>query len=202
MKTLSPRQLATLGSVSNRAYKHLQNVGYPLPAFADWRHEFTADHCGGRSSWKSLYQVDYIPLYNAFVAIFGGKQKADNTPQSDEAALLWTLRDTVRAFEIPMPYVAKVVAGKASRPWITATMSLDTMCVGLDSKTLRQLIYTLTARFRGKYKKEAEALGIAPSGRPHASRSTIPPGGLPEWHGDTIAAPPPPARKRKPQPIA
>ncbi len=101
-----------------------------------------------------------------------------------------------------MPYVAKVIAGKASRPWITASMSLDTMCVGLDSKTLRQLIYTLTARFRGKYKKEAETLGIAPGGRPHSSRSTIPPGSLPEWHGDTIATPPPPARKRKKNPVS
>lgn len=202
MKTLSPRQLATLGSVSNRAYKHLQSVGYPLPAYSEWRHEFTADVCGGRSSWKSLFQVDYIPLYNAFVRLYGGKEKADNTPQSDEAAMLWTLHDVIRAFEIPMPYVAKVIAGKASRPWITASMSLDTMCVGLSRHMLWQIVITLNNNFQKKNKKQNAALGIPNTGRPHASRSTIPPGGLPDWHGDTLATPPPPTRKRKKNPVA
>lgn len=189
MKTLSKKQLATLGAASTRAYKHLQGAGLPLGTYEEWRHEFTSTQCGGRTSWRTLHQTDYIPLLNAFTAIYGGKQKKDNTPQSNAAALIYTIRDIAHYWEIPRAYIAKIVADKTRRPWITPDIPLDTILIGLSEKTLRQILITLENRYRKKNKKESETLGIKPPARIHISRSTAPPERLAKYHGDIIITP-------------
>lgn len=202
MKTLSKKQLATLGAVSSRAYKHLQGTGMPLGSYVEWRHEFTGLHCGGRTSWRTLYQTDYVPLLNAFAACYGGTQKADNTPKSDAEALIYEIRNVVRYWEIPRAYVAKVVAGKARRPWVTPDMNLDAMLTGVPENILRQLLITLENRGRRINKKESTALGIDAPARVHVSRSTVPPPRLVDYHGDVVATPTvKPRRRTKSAPV-
>lgn len=197
MKTLSKKQLATLGAVSHRAYKHLRGTGLPLGDYATWRHEFTALHCGGRTSWHTLYQTDYTALRNAFAAVYGGTQKVDNTPKSDADALIYAIRNTVNHWDIPAAYVAKVIAGKASRPWVTPEMSLDAMLAGVPEKTLRHILITLENRFRKKYKQESEAMGIDAPARVHVLRSTVPPTRVAAYKGDIIATPTVRPRRKK-----
>ncbi|MGN0868042.1 MAG: hypothetical protein ACI4O9_00770 [Akkermansia sp.] len=171
-------------------------MGLPVGDYIAWRHEFTAMHCGGRSSWRELVQTDYVPLLNAFSACYGGTQKADNTPQSDAEALIYEIRNVVRYWELPRAYVAKVVAGKARRPWVTPDMSLDAMLAGLSSDLLRQLLMTLENRGRAINKKGSAALGIDAPARVHISRSTAPPPRLAFYHGDVVETPTVKPRRR------
>ena len=187
MKTLSHKQLAQLGRESTQAYPRVPGVG----TYDSWRHEFTAQICGGISSWRRLEQRHYIPLLNAFRAINGKAPLADRTPKDDAAALIWTLRDRIAFWELEPAYVAAIVRDKTARPWIRADMSLDTMLAGLDPTTLRQLLYTLQARARARAKKAAAATHTSPPQEVHISRSTIPPPRLADHRGDTLAAPPP-----------
>jgi len=191
MKPLSKLQLARLGLESNLAYKRLQAVGYPLPPYPTWRREFTAERCNGRNSWKALDQRDYIPLLNAFAAIHGGAQQQNRTPKCDEEAKIYAIRNIIRHWELPAAYVAKIIAGKTSRPWISADTPLDSMLIGVPANTLRQIAITLENRARALHKKECAALGIPQSSRVHVSPSTVPPGSLPEYLGDTLALPAP-----------
>lgn len=183
-RPLSAKQLAALGSVSQRAFRHLQQVGFPVDDYDAWRHEVTADACEGRSSWRTLTQSDYIPLFNAFVAFYGGKQRVDRTPKTAEEARAWCIRDTMAVWEQNMAYVAKVIAGKTRRPWIHAGMTLHEMLAGLSLKQISEINMTLNKRGRDKHKRESEALGIPAFGRPHTSPATVPPGDLPEFLGD------------------
>ena len=195
MKSLSRIQLAQLGSISRRAWNHLQIIGYKCGPYDEWRHEFTADHCAGVSSWRSLSQADYIPLCNAFRALYGGKQQEDHTPTREEA-LIHTIKDRLQLWEAPRPYVAKIVADKTGRHWITPDTPLDQMLRGLSYDLLRQLLITLQKRLRKLAKREAEALGLPEAPETHTSRSTIPPARLAAARGDIDASPKP--RRRTP----
>lgn len=194
MKTLSRLQLAQLGSISRKAWNHLQAIGFKCGPYQEWRHEFTADHCAGRSSWRQLLQSDYVPLCNAFRAIYGGQQKQDHTP-TQEQALIYTIKDRCQHWEAPRPYVAKIVADKTGRHWITPETSLDTMLAGLGANILRQILYTLQNRLRKLAKRDAEALGLPEAPETHTSRSTIPPARLAAARGDIDAAPRPQPRR-------
>ncbi len=197
MNTLSKKQLATLGQVSRRAYAHLQSVGYPLNTYDAWRREFTAEHCGGRDSWRTLFQTDYIPLLNAFAALYGGRQKADNTPKTEEEKHLHNIKQLVQYWEIPAAYIAKLVRDKARRPWVKANMTLDAMLAGMPARMMWQILITLENRFSAKMKKESEALGIPNPPRVHISRATVPPRRLAEHRGDVIDLPAPKPRTRR-----
>lgn len=185
MKNLSLKQLAQLGRESTQAYPRVPGVG----TYDAWRHEFTAQICGGITSWRKLEQRHYIPLLNAFRAINGKAPLADRTPKDDAAALIWTLRDRIAFWELEPAYVAAIVRDKTARPWIRADMSLDTMLAGVDATTLRQLLYTLQARARARAKKAAAATHTSQPVEVHISRSTMPPPRLAEHRGDTFAPP-------------
>lgn len=197
MKTLSRVQLAQLGALSTRAWKHLCACGATGGTdYEEWRHDFTADHCGGRSSWRTLYQTDYVPLCNAFRAIYGGKQKQDNTPQSDAAALVYTIRDRLAHWETPPAYFAAIVRDKCRRPWVKPGMSVEAMLAGLGETELRQLLYTLEARMRSLTARTAAAADLPAPAEVHRSRSTVPPARLAAARGDIIAAPLPQPRRK------
>lgn len=196
MKTLTNRQFSALGSVAHKAFDKLQRMGYDCGAFDEWRAEVTADTCGGRSSWKTLLQADYIPLYNTFAKMAGVKEHADNTPKDDAAALINTLRDRLSFWEAAPAYVARIVRDKTGRKWVTASTSYDVMFTGLDADTLRQLLYTLERALRNLSKRDAAKLGLDAPTECHGSRSTVPPARLAARRGDTIAANHEPARRK------
>ena len=195
MKNLSKSQLAVLGQLSVKAYRQLVAVGYPTNGYDDWRHEFTADHCGGIESWRRLSQQHYVPLCNALRAVIGLKPMADNTPKNDAAALIWTIRDRARFWELSPAYIAAIVRDKFGVE-THAGQSLDTMLAGLNFRQLRQLLYTIQARGRRATAKTAERLLLDVPAEVHTSRSTIPPDRLKTWRGDIDASPRPIRCKR------
>lgn len=164
MKNLSKTQLSVLGQLSTKAYRHLVAVGYPSNGYDDWRHEFTADHCGGIDSWRKLNQKHYVPLCNALRAIIGLKPMADNTPKTDAAALIWTIRARARFWELSTAYIAAIVRDRFGVE-THAGQSLDTMLTGLDCWQLTQLLYTIQARGRRNTAKTAGNLNLDVSGR-------------------------------------
>lgn len=202
MKPLSKRQLSVLGQMSNKAYRHLLAVGYPLDGYDAWRHEFTAEHCGGIASWRALNQLHYVPLCNALRAIIGLAPKEDNTPQTEEQNLIWHIRDNIAVYELPAPYVAKIIAGKTSRPWVKPGMSLETMLAGCTYKEVFDVLKTVRARGEMRHKKESRVLGLPPVPRTHISRSSMPPERLAKWRGDILATPPPTRRQHPASPPA
>jgi len=205
MKNLSAAQLKVLGCLSGKAYKRLVSVGAVQEPYDEWRHAYTARICEGIESWRALAQRHYIPLCNAYRSILGKAPMADNTPKNDAAALIWTIRNRARHWELPTAYLAAIIADKAGRPWLNGAMSLEQMLDGLDAATLRHILYTVQARGRARAKQDSDRLGIAPPVEIHTSRSTMPPAKLAAWRGDTMATPlqpscKPPARPRHPQP--
>lgn len=188
MKTLSKRQLQVLGSTSNKAYRHLCGGGLRPGGYDEWRKGFTFD-VTGRDSWRELDQTHYIPLLNALRAILGLPPVADRTPQSDEAALIWTLRDRAAHWEFSNAYIAAIVRDKFARPWATGEMTLERMLAGLSCRELNQLIWTIQRAGKKRSKKEAAALGLPDPQEVHTSRSTVPPPRLAAWRGDIPAAP-------------
>ena len=191
MKNLSKTQLSVLGQLSTKAYRHLVAVGYPSNGYDEWRHEFTADHCGGIDSWRKLSQKHYVPLCNALRAIIGLKPMADNTPQTDAAALIWTIRDRARHWELSTAYIAAIARDKFG------TDNLQT----LSYRQLRHLLYTLQRAGRRRTAKTAEQFGINAPAEVHTSRSTVPPSRLKDWRGDIDASPRPTRRKRSATPL-
>lgn len=186
MKNLSKTQLSVLGQLSTKAYRHLVAVGYPSNGYDDWRHEFTADHCGGIDSWRKLTQQHYVPLCNALRAIIGLKPMADNTPKTDAAALIWTIRDRARHWELSTAYITAIARDKFG------TDNLQT----LTCHQLRQLLITIQARGRRRTAKIAECFEVDAPAEVHTSRSTVPPSRLKDWRGDIDASPRPTRRKR------
>lgn len=186
MKALSKRQLQVLGSTSNKAYRHLCGGGLRPGDYDEWRKGFTFD-VTGRGSWRELDQVHYIPMLNALRAILGQAPVADRTPQSDEASLLWTIRDRAQHWELSNAYLAAIVRDKFSRPWATGEMTMERMLAGLSCRELSSFLYTIEARGRARAKKDAAALGVPPPQEVHASRSTAPPPRLAAWRGDRLA---------------
>lgn len=189
MKPLSLAQLRVLGCLSRKAYKRLADTGATAEAYEDWRHDFTAQVCGGIESWRALDQRHYVPLCNAYRSLLGKAPMADHTPVDDAAALIWTIRDRAAHWELPRAYVAAIVADMAARPWVKATMSLEQMLAGVDTSTLRHILYTLQARGRSRVQKDCDQLGLAPPRETHTSRSTMPPPRLAAWRGDIMARP-------------
>ncbi len=199
MKKLSQKQLKVIGSLSHQAYKRAQATGTTGGLLYDeWRHQFTADQCGGQHSWRLLEQRHYIPLCNAFLRVLGRPVMRDNTPKTDAAALIYTIKDRVQHWEAPLPYIARIVANRTGRPY-TPEADLDTMLAGLDAEPLRQLIYTIERACRNRAKREADALGLPAPVEVHASRSTMPPPRLAAHRGDVAATPLPRARKSSPR---
>lgn len=190
MKNLSKTQLSVLGQLSTKAYRHLVAVGYPSNGYDEWRHEFTADHCGGIDSWRKLSQQHYVPLCNALRAIIGLKPMADNTPKTDAAALIWTIRDRARFWELSTAYIAAIARDKFG------TDNLQ----NLTCKQLLHLLYTLQARGRRHTAKTAERFEVDAPAEIHTSRSTVPPSRLKDWRGDIDASPRPTRRKRSAAP--
>lgn len=182
MEGLSGKQLKMLGSTSRRAYKFLVDRGLASQDYEDWRRTFTADHADGVSSWKGLKQVQFVPLVNAFKAVFGGRAMKDRTPRDKAEKLRWSILDRLAHWEAPRPYVAKIIRDKAGRPWITASTPYEAMIEGLEEDTLSGILYTLQDRLR---KLTARS---APKGCPviesHRSRSTVPPDRLKKYRGD------------------
>jgi len=189
MKHLSPAQLKALGSLTRKAHKHLVSIGAEQRTYDQWRHAYTAQTCEGIESWRTLEQRHYIPLCNACRRILGIPLQADNTPRDDASALKWTIRDRARHWELPPGYLAAIIADKTNRPWINSTMTLEQMLNGLNTTTLRHLLYTIQARGRKRAEKDSLRLGIAPPVETHSSRSTLPPAKLAAWRGDTLATP-------------
>ncbi len=195
MKHWSKAQFAVAGQLANKAYRHLQAVGCPLADFDDWRHEVTADICSA-ASWRDLVQTDYVPLCNYFRAIIGAPQHSDNTPKTEEEALMWTIRDRLAHWEASPAYIAAIVKGKTGRD-CHAGMSWGRMMEGLPASTLRHLLFTFEARLRAKNSKSAAAFGVEAPAEVHISRSTMPPARLAEWRGDVLATPAPRPRVRR-----
>lgn len=197
MKTLSQKQLRVLGSLSNQAYRRLCNMGAAGgQSYVEWRHGYTAQICAGLDSWRTLTQQHYIPLCNAFLGILGKAPMTDNTPKTDVAALIYTIRERMSHWEAPKAYVTRIIANKTGRSWLTSSTPLDVQLSGLDCDTLRQLIYTLERACRNRVKRDSERLGVPVPPEVHASRSTVPPKRLAQQRGD-IPPPPlsPPRRK-------
>ena len=189
MKHLSPAQLKVLGSLSRKAHNHLISVGAEQRTYDEWRHAYTAQTCEGIESWRALEQRHYIPLCNACRRILSKAPLKDNTPRNAASALKWTIKDRATHWELPTEYLAAIIADKTSRPWINGTMTLEQMLEGLNTTTLRHILYTIQARGRARTKKDSNRLGIAPPVEIHTSRSTIPPPKLAAWRGDTIIPP-------------
>ena len=200
MKNLSKTQLSVLGQLSTKAYRHLVAVGYPSNGYDEWRHEFTADCCGGIDSWRKLSQKHYVPLCNALRAIIGLKPMADNTPQTDADGLIWTIRDRARHWELSTAYIAAIVRDRFGVD-ARADMSLDTMLSGLDCWQLSQLLYTVQARGRRNTAKTAERFEVDAPAEVHTSRSTVPPSRLKDWRGDVDASPRPQCGRRSASPL-
>lgn len=187
MKTLSAKQLKVLGSLSNQAYRQLAGGGLVCESYNDWRRGFTFDIVG-KDSWRACEQVDFIPLQNAFRAILGLPPKEDNTPQTPEQRLLWTILNRCEHWELNVAYVAEIVAKRFGRPWAVHCRTIEEMARGMEYKELLHLLYTIQARARKLVQKEAAAHGMEPPAEVHTSRSTIPPARLAEARGDIVAA--------------
>ena len=191
MKTLSKKQLAVLGNLSTRAYRHLVAVGYPSNGYDDWRHEFTADHCNGIDTWRSLTQQHYIPLCNALRTILDLPLLQDNTPQTPEDALIWTIRDRSHHWELTPAYIAAIARDKFG------TDNLQ----NLTCKQLLHLIYTLQRAGKHRTDKLSKQLNIPTPPQIHTSRSTLPPPRLKNWRGDIDASPRPQRGRRSASPL-
>lgn len=183
MKKLTKAQLSVLGQLSTKAYRHLVSVGCPIESYDSWRHEFTAEHCGGIPSWRSLNQIHYVPLCNALRAIIGHPQREDHTPKSEADGLIWTIRDRARHWGLSDRYIARIAADKFG----IAGDALDTILPQLSPRDLRHLIYTIEQRGRKKAHVTSEQFGIDPPVETHHSRSTMPPPRLAAWRGDQLA---------------
>lgn len=152
MKALTKKQLAVLAITARRAYDTLTAAGYSCGEFQQWRRMQTRIHTG-KFSWKECAQVDYIPLYNAFAVILSRPQKTERNHTEKERAIIWNIQNVARQSGMNNGYLARLIAGKTSRPWITAETDLDAMLAGINETTLRHILYTLQARARAKRKQ-------------------------------------------------
>ena len=186
MKPLSKKQLAVLGQLSTKAYRHLVSVGYPLEAYDTWRHELTAEHCNGISSWRSLNQLHFVPLCNALRAILGLPPREDHTPKTRKEALIETIRDRAQHWELNTGYISAITS-KRFGVIILQGQSLESALIRLNEEELRQLIYTLEARGRAKTAKISRQFNLPIPAEIHQSASTMPPPRLAAWRGDRLA---------------
>jgi len=197
MKTLSAKQLKALGSLSRRAYRLLASRGHVQETYDDWRHSYTQD-VTGCASWRALGQLQYIPLVNALRGICGLPAAVDNTPQDKAASLAWTVRDRCAFWELPLAYVAAIVADKFRLPDAVAARSWAELLAPLDAGQMKLLVYTVEARGRRREKKVADKLDLPAPAEVHLSRSTMPPQRLADYRGDMLCQPEPaPTPKKK-----
>ncbi len=198
MNSLSKKQLQVLGSLSNQAYQACVAAGTTGGlSYDEWRHQSTADQCGGQDSWRLLEQRHFIPLCNFFLKVIGKPPMKDRTPKTPEESMIETLKDRMRQWEAPMPYVARIVANKTGKQY-TPGASLEELLAGLDARTVWQLVITIERACRRRVARRSAELGIPAPVEVHASRSTMPPPRLAAWRGD-VRTEPPSTRTRMPR---
>lgn len=189
MKTrLSKKQLQVLGALSNRAYNALLRQGCVCERYDDWRRSYTA-LVTGCTSWRALYQHDYIPLVNALRSLIGLRPVADHTPLNPASSLAWTIKDRCAFWELSIPYVATIVANKFHCPQALTATTWDDLLRLLDTAQLKQLIYTIEARGRARENKSAAQHNLPIPTELHASPATMPPPRLAKWRGDQLVTP-------------
>lgn len=148
MKPLTHKQLASLAIAARHAYDCLAADGTVRCDFAQWRRNLTRVHTG-KFSWRNCTQSDYIPLYNAFAGILGRPTAVATTARTEKSKqLVWCIRTTASEAGINNAYLARLIGGKTSRPWISREMTVEEMCKGIAPTTLRHILYTLQARAR------------------------------------------------------
>ena len=113
------------------------------------------------------------------------------------ASLAWTAQDRAAFWELPLAYVAAIVADKFKRPDATRARSWNELLDPLDAGQMKQLVYTIEARGRRREKKAAEKLNLPAPAEVHISRSTMPPQRLADWRGDVLATPAPAAKPKR-----
>ncbi len=180
-KPLSKRQKAVLSQLAARAWR-LFGDSWGIPSAEDFRHSCVQRACS-KPGLTACTQQDYVPLYNHLARLLGLRPIEDNTPHSPEEALIWTIRDRMRHWDIPAPYVAAIIHSKFS----IAYGNLDSLLARLPASSLRQLLYTLEARARSKAQRTSAQLGLDSPVEVHSSPSTLPPTRLAQWRGDILA---------------
>lgn len=174
-RVLSKRQKAVLSQLSTRAWNWCgREMGYDTPE--DYRHAAVARLTGGiAGGLRACTQEHYVPLYNYFAAVIGAPTIADRTPRSDWHRSLALLRDAMERYELPESYAAAIIRARFG---YSSEMSFTDLTVRLTPEELRQVMYTIINRGRARIRREAAALDLPMPTEPHASASTLPPGGL------------------------
>lgn len=174
-KPLTNKQKAVLAQMASRAYKLIQSQGCPLPSLDEWRHQETWAATGRTESFTQAGQKDYMPIYNRFAAYLGQEAKKDGTYTEMDKAL-HILRDSMQRYETVSDYLAEIVRDQLHLP-CTGKDVYDQLRKFAKPEHVRNLNYTVISRGRAVSRRMAEETGYK-AYEPHASPSTMPPGGL------------------------
>lgn len=174
-KTLTKRQITVLSIMAGKAYKHIQSMGCPLPSLTEWRHDEVWAATGSTESLTKATQQHYVPIYNRLAAYLGEAPIQDRT-WSDTDKAIHNLQQAMMRFEVSPAYLAEIARDQLHLP-----------CTGRDVyqvlrnyaavEHVHNLMYTIINRGRTDARKMAAETG-QDTYEPHASLTTMPPGGL------------------------
>lgn len=179
-KLLTKRQITVLSIMANKAYKHIQSQGCPLPSLTEWRHHEVWCATGGIESLTQCSQEHYAPIYNRYASYLGEDPINDSTwTEMDKA--LHNLQQAMMRFETSPNYLAEIVRDQLHLP-----------CTGRDVyqalrnfaavQHVQYLMYTVINRGREDARKMAAETGQE-AYEPHADPRTMPPGKLADHVG-------------------
>ncbi len=187
-KPLTARQKAVLCQMSTRAWNALGTMLGIYDA-TEWRHATVFD-VTGKDGLTLCDQLDYIPIYNHYATMLGMPLRADRTPRTALERALGVLRDALARWELPESYAAAIMRDRLG-PLGTGRMPLSHMAAQLGPEGVRQVTYTIITRGRQRVARMAAAGGWDMPAEPHASATTLPPGGLQSHFGAVLTTPTP-----------
>lgn len=174
-KPFTKRQITVLSIMAGKAYRRIQSQGCPLPSLTDWRHDEVWAATGVTESLTKCHQEHYVPIYNRLASYLCEAPIKDRTWTEMDKAIhnLW---DAMQRYETSTDYLAEIVRDQLHLP-CTGKDVYDQLRKFAKPEHVRNLNYTVISRGRAVSRRMAEETGYK-AYEPHASPSTMPPGGL------------------------
>lgn len=175
MKTLSERQRKSLFAEAQKAWRVAAPTG-AFGSFDEFRRSVLEEQTG-KASFGELSNEEYGRMADAFARYCGQTARTGRVQYTPHQKAVHFLKDAMQRFELPMAYLAEIMRDKFGLT-LEPGWTLDEACATLSHRQVWTMVYTVNNRGRAAVRRTTEQLGVEYPVEYHASKGSMPPGGL------------------------
>lgn len=175
MKTLSERQRKSLFAEAQKAWLVVAATG-AFSSFDEFRRHVLEEQTG-KASFGELSNEEYGRMADAFARYCGKPVLRERVIYTPHQKAVYFLKDAVQRFELPMAYLAEIMRDKFGMT-LEPGWTIDEACATLSHRQVWTMVYTCNNRGRAAVRRTTGQLGVEYPVEYHASKGSMPPGGL------------------------